>query len=54
MLIQVLFDLKVSPGENYRSIMRRGMAFGGGRDHLSPVKKMINYIDGKVFDNKWE
>jgi 1,6-anhydro-N-acetylmuramate kinase len=44
---------KVSPGANYRNVMARGMAFGGGRDHLAPVKEMINYVDGKVFNNKW-
>jgi hypothetical protein len=44
---------KVSPGENYRNVMAKGMAFGAGRDHLSPVKEMVNYVDGKVFDNKW-
>lgn len=44
---------KVSPGENYRDIMRRGMAFGGNANHLAPVKEMVNYVNGKVFDNKW-
>jgi 1,6-anhydro-N-acetylmuramate kinase len=44
---------KVSPGANYRSVMAQGMAFGAGSDHLTPVKEMVNYIDGKVFDNKW-
>ncbi|BCR86531.1 uncharacterized protein ACHE_30518A [Aspergillus chevalieri] len=44
---------KVSPGKNYRKVMRQGMLFGAGRDHLSPVKDMINYIDGKVLSNKW-
>ncbi|KAJ9637162.1 hypothetical protein H2201_007066 [Coniosporium apollinis] len=44
---------KVSPGENYRKVMRKGISFGAGRDHLPPVKEMVNYIDGKVFNNKW-
>lgn len=44
---------KVSPGKNYRKILRHGMLFGLGRDHLSPVKEMVNYVNGKVFDNKW-
>ncbi|KAI9929541.1 hypothetical protein MW887_001014 [Aspergillus wentii] len=44
---------KVSPGRNYRKVMRMGMLFGAGRDHLPPVKEMINHVDGKVFDNKW-
>jgi 1,6-anhydro-N-acetylmuramate kinase len=44
---------KVSPGKNYRSVMAKGMAFGAGRNHLAPVKEMVNYIDERVFDNKW-
>jgi len=44
---------KVSPGENYREVLRKGMLFGAGRNHLSPVKSMINYVNGKPFDNKW-
>lgn len=44
---------KVSPGKNYRDVMRQGMLFGGSAGHLAPVKEMVNYVDGKVFDNKW-
>lgn len=44
---------KVSPGENYRTVMRKGMLFGEGRAKLDAVKEMVNYVDGKVFDNKW-
>ncbi|KAL1997646.1 hypothetical protein VTN02DRAFT_1201 [Thermoascus thermophilus] len=44
---------KVSPGKNYRKVMRQGMLFGAGRDHLPPVRELVNYVDGKVFDNKW-
>jgi 1,6-anhydro-N-acetylmuramate kinase len=44
---------KVSPGKNYREVMRKGMLFGGAADHLHPVKEMVNYVNGKVFDNKW-
>ncbi|MCJ1301042.1 hypothetical protein MMC08_003841 [Hypocenomyce scalaris] len=44
---------KVSPGKNYREVMRKGMRFGGSANHLSPVTELVNYIDGKVFDNKW-
>jgi hypothetical protein len=33
--------------------MRKGMLFGGSADHLNPVKEMVNYVDGKVFENKW-
>jgi hypothetical protein len=29
-----------------------GIQFGGERDHLSPVKELVNYVDGKVFNNK--
>jgi 1,6-anhydro-N-acetylmuramate kinase len=44
---------KVSPGKNYRQVMRKGLLFGGEADHLVPVKEMVNYVNGKVFDNKW-
>ena len=44
---------KVNPGENYRTVMRKGMRFGEERAKLEPVKEMVNYVDGKVFDNKW-
>ncbi|EKG11120.1 Anhydro-N-acetylmuramic acid kinase [Macrophomina phaseolina MS6] len=44
---------KISPGANYRQVMQKGMAFGGGRTYLPPVKEMINYVDGRPFDNKW-
>ncbi|KAH9896252.1 UPF0075-domain-containing protein [Xylariomycetidae sp. FL2044] len=43
---------KVSPGANYRKVMRMGMRFGGERDHLEPVRELVNYVGGKVFDNK--
>lgn len=44
---------KVSPGKNYRKVLRHGMLFGAGRDYLVPVKELVNYVDGQVFDNKW-
>ncbi|KAJ5720372.1 uncharacterized protein N7483_008306 [Penicillium malachiteum] len=44
---------KVSPGKNYRKVLRQGMLFGAGRDHLPPVKELVNYVDGKIYDNKW-
>lgn len=44
---------KVAPGKNYRDVMRKGMLFGGKANHLSPVKELVNYVEGKVFDNKW-
>ena len=44
---------KVSPGQNYRHVMRQGVLFGGGSDKLKPVKELVNHVNGKVFDNKW-
>jgi 1,6-anhydro-N-acetylmuramate kinase len=44
---------KVSPGANYRRVMSQGMAFGAGRERLEPVTELINYVGGKVFNNKW-
>jgi len=44
---------KVSPGENYRTVMTKGMMFGKGRTKLEAVKEIVNYVNGKVFDNKW-
>ena len=44
---------KVNPGANYRKVMRHGMAFGAGSDHLEPVTELVNYVNGEPFDNKW-
>jgi hypothetical protein len=33
--------------------MQKGMAFGAGHDRLSPIREMVNYVDGKIFDNNW-
>lgn len=43
---------KVSPGANYREVMKKGMLFGSGLS-LPPVTEMVNHVDGKVFDNSW-
>lgn len=44
---------KVAPGKNYRKVLRQGILFGAGRDHLAPVNEMVNYVGGKVYNNKW-
>lgn len=44
---------KISPGENYRKVLRHGMEFGAGQDHLQPVTELVNFVSGKIFDNKW-
>lgn len=44
---------KVNPGKNYRSVMRKGVQFGGNADVLGPVTELVNHVGGKVFNNKW-
>jgi hypothetical protein len=44
---------KVNPGENYRKVMSKGMAFGAGQDYVPPASELVNYVKGKVFDNEW-
>lgn len=44
---------KISPGKNYRQIMRQGMEFGGKQNELRPVAEMINWKDGKILTNNW-
>ncbi|KAF2963612.1 hypothetical protein GQX73_g9972 [Xylaria multiplex] len=43
---------KISPGRNYRRVMRKGAEFGGDAERLPPVKELVNYVGGSVFDNK--
>ena len=38
---------KVSPGDNYREVMLKGMLCGGAGRKLSAVKDMFNILDGK-------
>ena len=42
---------KVSPGQNYRRLLQKGMSFGSGMEHLPPVKELINYVGGKAFSD---
>lgn len=44
---------KISPGENFRAAMRKGVLFGAGRDALVPISEMTLLKNGKKFDNKW-
>ena len=44
---------KVSPGENYRSVMRRGMRFGGQEDILEPVSELVIHTYGETVSNRW-
>lgn len=43
---------KVSPGVNYRSVMRKGILFGGKRDTLNPVSELVIRAGGMVVNNK--
>jgi 1,6-anhydro-N-acetylmuramate kinase len=48
---------KISPGQNFRSVMLKGMLFESsnraeGRK-LPTVTDMVNVVQGKVFSNKW-
>jgi hypothetical protein len=40
---------KVSPGKNYRKLLKKGMSFGGDLEYLPPVKQLVNYVNGQVF-----
>ncbi|KAF5010817.1 hypothetical protein FDECE_3042 [Fusarium decemcellulare] len=43
---------KISPGQNFRRVLHKGMEFGDGKEHLPPVKEMVNHVEGQVFNNK--
>lgn len=43
---------KISPGKNYRAVMRQAVQFGAGQDVLEPVSELVNIVNGKVFNNK--
>lgn len=43
---------KISPGKNYRAVMRQGVQFGAGQDVLEPVSELVNIVNGKVFNSK--
>ncbi|KAJ3454813.1 hypothetical protein MRS44_013413 [Fusarium solani] len=38
---------KVSPGQNYRRVLKRGLDFGAGMEYLPPVTELVNYIGDK-------
>jgi hypothetical protein len=44
---------KIFSDKNYRDIMRREIIFKNNANHLTPIKEIVNYVNGKVFDNKW-
>ena len=44
---------KISPGNNYRRVMKRAIDFGGDMEELPWVKEIILRKNGKIVDNKW-
>lgn len=43
---------KISPGKNFRAVMRRGMGFGAGQDRLECVKELVIESGKKVVSNR--
>jgi 1,6-anhydro-N-acetylmuramate kinase len=43
---------KISPGKNFRDVMRKGMSFGGTQSHLPPVSEMVNWRDGRIISSE--
>ena len=44
---------KVSPGQNYRSVMRRGIGFGGQQDVLEAVSELVIHAGDTILNNRW-
>lgn len=44
---------KISPGKNFREVMRKGMQFGAPARELHHVTELKLWKNGKVFNNKW-
>ncbi|KAL2209425.1 UPF0075-domain-containing protein [Sarocladium strictum] len=45
---------KISPGSNFRGLLHKTMRFGEPGQRLHPVKTLLNIVNGKLFDNKWQ
>ncbi|KAI1267812.1 hypothetical protein F5Y18DRAFT_271465 [Xylariaceae sp. FL1019] len=45
---------KVSPGKNYRKVMRKGSDFGGDAEWLPPVSELVNLVGGFLISRESE